>query len=100
MKVLLVNPPRFNKIPVLWEDRCEVTERYSVLPPYSLLQIASLLRQKEHDVYLVDANGESIDYSRLSSLYTPTRGGGGKISGMSSGTRMLSSWLRSMCLGL
>jgi len=67
MIVLLVNPPRFRGIPVIREERCEITERYSVLPPYSLLQIASLLRQRGHDVYLVDANGENIDYQRLSS---------------------------------
>ena len=67
MKVLLVNPPRFNGIPVIREERCEITERYSVLPPYSLLQIASLLRQRGHDVSLVDANGENMDYRELSS---------------------------------
>jgi len=48
MKVLLLNPPRFHRIPVIREERCEITERYSVIPPYSLLQIASLLRQHGH----------------------------------------------------
>ena len=65
MKVLLVNPPRFRGIPVIREERCEITERYSVLPPYSLLQIASLLRQRGYDIHLVDANGEDIDYQGL-----------------------------------
>ncbi len=66
MKVLLVNPPRFKGIPVIREERCEITERYSVLPPHSLLQIAALLREEGHDVWLIDANGENIDYSELS----------------------------------
>ncbi|MFC1938514.1 B12-binding domain-containing radical SAM protein, partial [Chloroflexota bacterium] len=45
----------------------EIPERYSVLPAYSLLQIASLLRQEGHDVFLVDTNGENIYYSQFSS---------------------------------
>lgn len=62
MKVLLVNPPRFNNLSVIREDRCEIIEKNSVLPPYSLLQIASLLRSRGHEVSLIDANGENIDY--------------------------------------
>jgi len=62
MKVLLVNPPRFKGIPVVREERCEIIERNSVLPPYSLLQIASLLRERGHEVDLIDANGENMDY--------------------------------------
>lgn len=65
MKVLLINPPRYNGIPVIREERCEITERYSVLPPYSLLQIASLLRNDKHSVYLVDANGEDLTFDEL-----------------------------------
>ncbi|HII30061.1 TPA: cobalamin B12-binding domain-containing protein, partial [Candidatus Woesearchaeota archaeon] len=52
MRILLVNPPRFNSIPVIREERCEVTERYSVLPPYSLLQIAAMARAEGHEVEL------------------------------------------------
>lgn len=65
MKILLVNPPRFNGIPVIREDRCEITERYSVLPPYSLMQIAAVLRRDGHHVYLVDANGFNLSYDHL-----------------------------------
>jgi len=65
LKVLLVNPPRFQGIPVIREERCEITERYSVLPPYSLLQIAALLRQGGHQVFLIDANGENIAYREV-----------------------------------
>lgn len=68
MNVLLVNPPRFNKISVIREERCEIIERNSVLPPYSLLQIASLLRERGHKVDLIDANGEDIEYPTLEKL--------------------------------
>lgn len=68
MKVLLVNPPRFEKIPVVREERCEIIERNSVLPPYSLLQIASLLLERRHEVELIDANGENISYSTFENL--------------------------------
>lgn len=60
MNILLVNPPRVEGLPVIREERCEITERYSVLPPYSLLQIAALLRKQEHRVRLVDANGRDL----------------------------------------
>lgn len=68
MKIMLLNPPRYEgNIPVIREDRCEVTDRYSVIPPYSLLCMASLLREKGHDVCLVDANGMNIDYQTVKS---------------------------------
>lgn len=62
MKVLLLNPPRYQAIPVIREDRCESTERNSVIPPYSLMQLAAILREKGHEVALIDANGEGISY--------------------------------------
>lgn len=62
MRIALVNPPRFNGIPVIREERCEITERYSVIEPYSLLQMAAILRQDGHEVYLLDCNGFSHDY--------------------------------------
>jgi len=65
LRVVLINPPRFNRIPVIREDRCEITERYSVLPPYSLLQIAAVLRRDGHYVELIDANGFNLDYDYL-----------------------------------
>ena len=65
MRVLLVNPPRFHGISVIREERCEITERYSVLPPYSLLQIASILRNEGHEVRLIDANGWNVGWESL-----------------------------------
>ncbi len=66
MKVLLVNPPRFEGLPVIREERCEITERYSVLEPYSLLQIGALLRKGGHEVRLLDLNGFDLGYQELS----------------------------------
>jgi anaerobic magnesium-protoporphyrin IX monomethyl ester cyclase len=65
LKILLVNPPRYHGIPVIREERCEITERYSVLPPYSLLQLASLLRVANHDVELIDGNGWNLSWEEL-----------------------------------
>ncbi len=65
MKVLLVNPPRFNDIPVIREERCEITERNSIIPPYSLLQLGALLIAQGRQVQLIDANGENIPWEQL-----------------------------------
>jgi len=65
MRVILINPPRFNGIPVIREDRCEITERYSVIPPYSLLQIAAVLRKDGYYVELIDANGFNLSYDYI-----------------------------------
>ena len=65
MKILLVNPPRFEGIPVIREERCEITERYSVMEPYSLLQIGALLRQRGDEVALMDMNGFDLPYEEL-----------------------------------
>ncbi|MDD1770720.1 MAG: radical SAM protein [Methanomassiliicoccales archaeon] len=65
MKVMLVNPPRFEGMPVIREERCEIVERYSVLEPYSLLQIAAILRKDGHQVSLMDLNGFDLGYDEL-----------------------------------
>ena len=70
MKVLLVNPPRFKKMSVIREERCEIIEKNSVLPPYSLLQIASLLRRNGHEVSLIEANGENIKYQEFEKMFS------------------------------
>jgi len=72
MKVLLVNPPGFNGIPVILEERCEITERYSVVPPYCLLQVASLLKDRGHEISIIDANVLDLDYDNLIFRFTPT----------------------------
>ena len=50
------------------EERCEVTERYSVIPPYSLLQIASILTNDKHIVQLIDANGTNMSLEHVNSI--------------------------------
>jgi radical SAM superfamily enzyme YgiQ (UPF0313 family) len=65
MNVLLVNPPRFNGIPVIREERCEITERNSIIPPYSLLQLGALLVGQGRQVQLIDANGENLPWEQL-----------------------------------
>ena len=65
MKILLVNPPRFEGLPVIREERCEITERYSALEPYSLLQLAAVLRKNGHEISLIDANGFDLDYGHI-----------------------------------
>ncbi len=84
MKIALVNPPRYKGIPVIREERCEITERYSVLEPYSLLQMAAILREDGHRVELIDCNGfdhgyeilrswlQARDYESLMFRFTPT----------------------------
>lgn len=67
MKVLLINPPRYENIPVIREERCEITERSSILEPYSLLQIGALLKEKNHSVGLMDANGLDLSYDEVQS---------------------------------
>jgi radical SAM superfamily enzyme YgiQ (UPF0313 family) len=52
---------------VIREERCEITERYSVLEPYSLLQIAADLLQRGYLVYLADLNGFNLSYDRFAS---------------------------------
>ena len=61
MKIMLLNPPRSEGLPVIREERCEISERYSVLEPYSLLQLAAILRESGHSVSLMDANGFDLD---------------------------------------
>ena len=65
MKVLLVNPPRFNGISVIREDRCENADRDCVHPPTSLVYIAGILREKGYDVRLLDANALNLSYTAV-----------------------------------
>jgi len=68
MKVLLVNPPRFNGIPVIREDRCENADRNCVQPPTSYVYIASILKNEGHQVRLIDCNAYDIEYLKLTYL--------------------------------
>lgn len=68
MNILLINPPRSNGLCVIREDRCEITERESIFPPYSLAQIAALLRKNGHKVDLIDANCLDLSVEDVKSL--------------------------------
>jgi len=65
MRVLFVNPPRYDGLPVIREDRCEIVNRYLLNPPYSLIQIASVLRENDERVQVIDANCENLSYSKV-----------------------------------
>ena len=65
MKILFVNPPKVNGLSVIREDRCEITERVTTLPPYSILQMAAILRKQSYNIDLIDANGANISYKDL-----------------------------------
>jgi hypothetical protein len=63
MKVCLVNPPRFNGLSVVREDRCENVDADLVHPPTSLVYIAGVLRAEGFDVSLMDANADNSAWS-------------------------------------
>jgi len=50
MKVLFVNPPHCDGLPVIRKDTCEIVNRYLVNPPCSLMQIASVLHEEGKEV--------------------------------------------------
>ena len=68
MNILIINPPRVNGLCVIREDRCEITERESVFPPYSLAQLAAVLREQGHNVDLIDANCLDLSYDEIKNL--------------------------------
>ncbi len=66
MKVLLVNPPRFDEI------RCptpEVLEKNrGSNPPLGILFIAAVLEQEGHDVRVIDTQVEGYQYNKIEQL--------------------------------
>lgn len=64
MKILLVNPPRFNGMPVVREDRCEITVP-NVVPPHGFVYLAGILLNDDHNVVLIDANGYDLDFEYI-----------------------------------
>ena len=65
MNIVIINPPRSNGLYVIREDRCEITGRESILPPYSLAQLASVLREQGHQIDLIDANCLDLTHDEL-----------------------------------
>lgn len=65
MNILFINPPRYNGLPVIREDRCEIVNRYLYNPPYSLIQIAAFLKEKGEKVGIIDANIENLSFTHI-----------------------------------
>jgi len=66
LRVLLVNPPRVQGLPVVREERYEHRDMGSVYPPLSLLQAAASLRAEGVDVQVLDANGFDLPLVKVS----------------------------------
>lgn len=66
LRVLLINPPRVQGLPVVREERYEHRDMGSVYPPLSLLQAAASLRVDGHDVQVLDANGFNLSRDQVS----------------------------------
>jgi len=64
VKILLVNPPRFNSMPVSREDRCETTIP-NIITPHGLVYLATILLKQNQDVSLVDANGYNLSFEHI-----------------------------------
>lgn len=63
MKILLINPPRFNGMTVIREDRCESTIP-NIITPTGLVILGGILEQK-HDICLIDANGYNLGFDYI-----------------------------------
>lgn len=63
MKVLLLNPPRYNNTPVVRLFRAEYLLNYTIAPPMDLAYFSSAVKNqnKDIDITLIDANGENLD---------------------------------------
>lgn len=63
MRVLLVNPPRFNEI--LADNPAFIDEERGFNPPLGLLYIAGYLKNRsQHQVFCLDAQAEGLDYNK------------------------------------
>lgn len=69
MKVLLLNPPPYQKGPFVKEGRCQSRADPEFWPPITLSIIASLIRNEGYEIRLVDATVENHSESDLIDLY-------------------------------
>jgi radical SAM superfamily enzyme YgiQ (UPF0313 family) len=67
MKILVVNPPAFNKKDYIREGRCMQTKSSwaALWMPLSLCYISAVLRNEEHEIRLVDCIAEKLDNKKL-----------------------------------
>lgn len=66
MKILLVNPPKFNEIRCPTPDVLENNRGYA--PPLGILFIAAILEQMGHDVSVIDSQVEEYSYEELEEI--------------------------------
>ncbi|NIS79228.1 MAG: radical SAM protein [Anaerolineales bacterium] len=59
MRTLLINPPWFSRKENIWHDIS------SVLPPLGLAWLATALERRGHDVHILDAHAERLDFGTL-----------------------------------
>jgi hypothetical protein len=67
MKILVVNPPAYNKKDFIREGRCMQTKSSwaSLWMPLSLCYISSVLRKDGHEIRLVDCIADKMDLGKL-----------------------------------
>ncbi len=64
MKILLINPPRFNEI--IGNNPSIIEEERGFNPPLGILYVAGyLLRHSNHQVFVLDAQVERFGYETL-----------------------------------
>ena len=64
MKILLINPPRFNEI--IGNNPSIIEEERGYNPPLGLLYIASYIQKHtEHEISIIDSQVERLDYNSL-----------------------------------
>jgi radical SAM superfamily enzyme YgiQ (UPF0313 family) len=69
MKVLLINPPRFNEI--IGNNPSIIEEERGYNPPLGLLYVAAFLEEHtHHDISIIDSQVEQLDYNSLKSRIT------------------------------
>lgn len=75
MKVLLIEPPRWNGWPIIRADRCERPAMYGGIPfPYWLASTAKYLKENKITVDILDANAHDMTWNNIKShikKYTP-----------------------------
>jgi len=65
MEILIINLPRYQNFSVTREGRCEIVSNNRVDTPAMLLIIASILRDLDHDIDFIDANGLNLHYNSI-----------------------------------
>jgi len=66
MRILILNLPRYENASVTREGRCELILKHRVDTPATLLIISSMLRELDHHINFIDANGLNLSYQSLS----------------------------------